>query len=401
MVALAFALSAVGLVLQPAVHTAAARRAVGPSVTMIATADLKKQLVRKALDFRAAQEQRWEQEEAGALTLTLGREASDVTQTDERIKSPLAAEGFGNVEVATDARLGSLRNETISLVEDLSSRSPTLKPFKGWRQRGWRRQKETLEPSPLEGKWMLLFTTGADATFRRTDEQGAATTYTQISAERGHVVNCVDFSSETSKLQGFRVVVAGYPISTDEIQLKFRRVKLLRRSRFRWLSTIIIPLPPSGLLRALSRWASRGKGQLSNRGAGFKILYLDDDMRMHLTFDGQYFVQMRPEAYEAALQAAQAPTAESSKWTEQAMERISTAATQAAPQAATQAEEPAAEVSLAEMEAAAELSFMSAEQALAYLSDAETSSALLAAGVSREDLDKSVAIVRCAIGGDA
>ena len=83
------------------------------------------------------------------------------------------------------------------------------------------------------------------------------------------------------------------------------------------------------------------------------------------------------------------------------MERISTAATQAAPQAATQAEEPAAEVSLAEMEAAAELSFMSAEQALAYLSDAETSSALLAAGVSREDLDKSVAIVRCAIGGDA
>ena len=74
------------------------------------------------------------------------------------------------------------------------------------------------------------------------------------------------------------------------------------------------------------------------------------------------------------------------------MERISTAATQAA----TQADEPTREASLAEMEAAAELSFMSAEQALAYLSDAETSSALLAAGVSREDLDKSVAIVRCA-----
>ena len=33
-------------------------------------------------------------------------------------------------------------------------------------------------------------------------------------------------------------------------------------------------LPPSGLLRALSRWASRGKGQLSNRGAGFQLLYL-------------------------------------------------------------------------------------------------------------------------------
>jgi len=68
-------------------------------------------------------------------------------------------------------------------------------------------------------------------------------------------------------------------------------VKLLRRSRL--FKTIVVPLPPSWLLRAISRWASRGKGQLSQRGAGFKLLYLDDDMRMHLTFDGQYFVQRR------------------------------------------------------------------------------------------------------------
>ena len=28
-------------------------------------------------------------------------------------------------------------------------------------------------------------------------------------------------------------------------------------------------------------------------GAGFTLLYLDDDLRMHRTFDGQYFVQQR------------------------------------------------------------------------------------------------------------
>jgi hypothetical protein len=285
-----------------------------------------------------------------------------------------------------DENLAQLRNETIALVEDLSTRSPTPEPFAGWRRRGWGRQRQERGSSPLEGKWMLLFTTGADATFRKTDEQGAATTYTQISAERGHVVNCVDFSSNTSKLQGFRVVVAGYPISADEVQLKFRRVKLLRRSR--WLSTITIPLPPSRVLRALSRWASRGKGQLSQRGAGFKILYLDDDMRMHLTFDGQYFVQMRPAAYEAALQAAQAPPPVS-KWTEQAIESV--AAT------VTQADAPTVEASLAEMAAAAELSRMSAEQALAYLSDAETSRAMLDAGVCRVDLEEAIEIVRGAV----
>jgi len=86
-------------------------------------------------------------------------------------------------------------------------------------------------------------------------------------------------------------VVKGQKISDTEVQLRFRRVKLLRRSRF--LRTLIIPLPPSGLLRAIARWASRGKAQLSSRGAGFQMLYLDHDLRMHKTFDGQFFVQQR------------------------------------------------------------------------------------------------------------
>ena len=264
-------------------------------------APIRQELVSKALAFRTLQEQRWEQESVAADdTFALGREANDVTRskTDERLKSPLAAEGFGNVELAFDATLTELRNEIVALIEALSARSPTPEPFAAWRQ-----SNAPEGACPLEGQWMLLFTTGADATFRKTDKQGQATTFTQISAKRGHIVNCVDFSSETAKLQGFRVVVAGFPLSADEVQLKFRRVKLLRRSH--WLKTVVIPLPPSRLLRALSRWASRGKGQLSRRGAGFKVLYLDATMRMHLTFDGQYFVQMRPEAFEAAI-AAQA-----------------------------------------------------------------------------------------------
>ena len=92
-------------------------------------------------------------------------------------------------------------------------------------------------------------------------------------------------------MRGFRVVVKGKALSDNEVQLYFRRVKLLRRSR--WLRALVLPLPPSWLLRALARRASRGKAELSDRGAGFTMLYLDDTLRCHLTFDGQYFVQQR------------------------------------------------------------------------------------------------------------
>jgi len=217
---------------------------------------------------------------------------ASVLQPNERFKSPLAAESLTNVDLAADGPLATLRGEIIEVIEALAERNPTPQPFEGWRG------KPSGTLSPLDGTWRLLFTTAADATFRKTDAQGEAKTYQEISAARGHFVNCVDFSSETAKLKGFRVVVAGVPLSADEVQLKFRRVKLLRRSR--WLRTIVIPLPPSGLLRAISRWASRGKGQLSSRGAGFQILFLDEELRMHKTFDGQYFVQLRPAAYEEA-----------------------------------------------------------------------------------------------------
>ena len=59
------------------------------------------------------------------------------------------------------------------------------------------------------------------------------------------------------------MVVKGKRLSDTEVQLYFRRVKLLRRSRL--LRTLTIPLPPSWLLRALARFASRGKAQLSSR----------------------------------------------------------------------------------------------------------------------------------------
>lgn len=245
--------------------------------TELSTTELKARLLESAKAFKAAQEEKWDAEaKASAFA-----ETDDVAQLDERLSSPLKAEAFGNVELGYDVKLGHLRNKTIELLEELSTRNPTPAPFDGWKT----------DECKLDGTWRLLFTTGADATFRKTEISGKPVTFQQIDAKKGYFVNSVDFPLSTGKLKGFRVVVKGVKLSNDEVSLRFRRVKLRRRSRL--LKTIIFPLPPSWFLRALARWSSRGKAQLSPRGAGFRMLYLDDDLRAHKTFDGQYFLQQR------------------------------------------------------------------------------------------------------------
>jgi len=243
----------------------------------LSTDELKAALLDSAKAFKAAQEEKWEVEDKASVIA----DADGVAQVDERLSSPLKAEAFGNVELGYDEKLGALRNQTIALLEQLAERSPTQAPLAGWRT----------DDCMLDGTWRLLFTTGADATFRKTEGSGRPVTFQKIDARKGYFVNSVDFPTSGGKLKGFRVVVKGVKLSDTEVRLKFRRVKLLRRSRL--LKTLVVPLPPSWFLRALARWSSRGKAQLSKRGAGFEMLYLDDELRAHKTFDGQYFLQQR------------------------------------------------------------------------------------------------------------
>jgi hypothetical protein len=232
------------------------------------TAELKRQLLASAAAFKAAQEARWEEEK------------------EEAKSSILNAESVANIQ--SDTKCTALREQTIELINQLAAENPSGAPFADWKS------ANVPKGTGLDGTWELQFTTGADATFRKTEKSGAAKTYQEIDASKGMFVNCVDFDSPDAKLKGFRVYVAGKKLSDTEVQLKFRAVKLLRRSRL--LKSVVIPLPPSWLLRGVAKLASRGKAKLSDRGAGFQMLYLDEDLRMHKTFDGQYFVQSRSGA---------------------------------------------------------------------------------------------------------
>lgn len=260
-------------------------RLAGPSLELQLAKD---QLVSLTEMFRQKQEAMWDMLESEEL------EKKKQSHTSKSSTSPslLEAESFASQRIQLDGELADLRNQTVQAIHKLSELNPTAKPNLGWRGYGG------LAPSKcqLNGTWKLLFTDAADATFRR-GRRGNATTFQEIDATEGWFVNCVDFSNDKSKLKGFRVFVEGDALSDDEMQLSFRKVRLLRRSRFpKLFGEITIPLPNPGLLRSTGRFFAKAKGgkvNPSDRGAGFKLLYLDEDLRAHETFDGLYFVQKR------------------------------------------------------------------------------------------------------------
>ena len=111
----------------------------------------------------------------------------------------------------------------------------------------------------------------------------------------GTLTNVVDF--EKGKLKGFRVVVEGEPISETTMRLSFKKLKLLRKSRFpRLFGEITIRLP-SRLIRWLGSSSKNGEKEvvdgISNIGPYLQLRYLDDNLRMHTTNTGNWFIQTR------------------------------------------------------------------------------------------------------------
>mmetsp|Transcript_831 Transcript_831/g.2637 ORF Transcript_831/g.2637 Transcript_831/m.2637 type:complete len:265 (-) Transcript_831:8-802(-) len=244
----------------------------------------KAELLRLVEDFRVKQEDMWE---------VMEQKAAAEKKKGGKKTSLLNAESFASQQVELSEELSELRNRTVAAIQRLVAQNPTPEPCLGWRGFGGSSPAD----SPLNGTWKLLFTDAADATFRK-GKRGSAKTFQEVDAEKGLFVNCVDFSKTDAKLRGFRVFVEGEALSPSEMQLSFRKVRLLRNSRFpRLFGEVNIPLPNPKLLRNIGRFFAKamggGKPNESDRGAGFTLLYVDQDMRVHQTFDGLYFVQRR------------------------------------------------------------------------------------------------------------
>lgn len=246
--------------------------------------EAKAALVLAATAFREKQEQMWEMMDE--------QQAAEAAQKKKGGPSLLEAESFAAQKTVLTDELEGLRNNTVDAIHRLAALNPTEEPTKGWRGFGSTSPAEC----GLNGTWKLIFTDAADATFKK-GKRGSANTFQEVDADGGWFVNCVDFDNPKSKLQGFRVFVEGDALSEKEMQLSFRKVLLLRRSRFpKLFGRVTIPLPNPKFLRTVGRLLARamgGKPNPSDRGAGFTLLYLDGDLRIHQTFDGLFFVQKR------------------------------------------------------------------------------------------------------------
>mmetsp|Transcript_23576 Transcript_23576/g.51123 ORF Transcript_23576/g.51123 Transcript_23576/m.51123 type:complete len:364 (+) Transcript_23576:74-1165(+) len=193
-------------------------------------------------------------------------------------KSILSRDKFRTEKLDT----GEEGNAVMALAEELVKLNPTPVPTYGFG--GY--NDGSPSDCKLGGQWKLRFTTAADATFSESPKRGKTSTSQEIDCAKGTLTNVVDF--ERGKLDGFRVVVAGEAVSDKEIDLTFRKVEILRKSRFPKLFGKLSFRLPSKLIRRLS-------SDKDKRGPYLTLLYLDDDLRIHRSGTGNLFVQSRIE----------------------------------------------------------------------------------------------------------
>lgn len=198
---------------------------------------------------------------------------------------------FGSQSRAEDSVvLNNFGEEVLKLVDKITNLNPTSDPLKHWKSEEGNAQK-----CMLDGMWKLRFTTAADATFK-PGKRGPAFTLQRINATDGTLTNIIEFRENNGTLRNFNVVVEGDALSRQYLELDFKKVVINREPR-RWLARRLfkkftIPLPNFGFLERITRRKDK-VGERRTRKPGFEVLYLDDELRIHRTNQGQVFVQSR------------------------------------------------------------------------------------------------------------
>ena len=203
---------------------------------------------------------------------------------------------------AVSERVGVAADAVVKAVEEVTAANPTPEPTAGFGT------AEGASVCPLHGRWRNVWTTAADATFSPESKRGGANVSNIVDAASGRTTNIIDFLprdhpafratrtvAPKPPLESLNVVLKAKAVSPSRIELVFRfvkpRVKILGRYR-----TLIIPVPGPFITRILFFFRPRKKVP----PAFFDVLYLDDDLRVHKTGQGNLFVQRRAQAPVAA-----------------------------------------------------------------------------------------------------
>ena len=135
-----------------------------------------------------------------------------------------------------------------------------------------------------------MWTTAADATFEANSTRGDADVSNVVDAVRGEIVNVINFKSPTRALDQLAVRLSATATSDRRVSIVFRNVKVRFAKRFLGIfKTLTIPVPAPTITRILFFFKRDKTPPLPF----FDLLYLDEDLRIQRTGEGNIFVQRR------------------------------------------------------------------------------------------------------------
>ena len=145
--------------------------------------------------------------------------------------------------------------------------------------------------SPLTGEWSNLWTTAADATFDSKSERGAAKVSNVVDARKGRITNVIKFTDPESKADALRVRLTAKAVGARRLELTFRWVCVTFKKRlFGLFRSVYVPLVPATFL---ARLIFLFRPKIKPATPFFDLLYLDDELRVQRTGEGNVFVQKR------------------------------------------------------------------------------------------------------------
>jgi len=234
--------------------------------------------------------------------------------------------------------VGNAAQVVMDICDELATVNPTSIPAQ------YLGDKQNYHKAPLDGTWKLLFSNAADAIFTKNSKRGAAKIRNVVDARRGRITNIIDFEpiditttpttttttttinkqddddDEQAKkkrqqkeptLKQLNVIIKAKAVNDRRVELDFRYAKivltrLLGLPLFGRTLTLYIPVPATfitktiNLLQRVARFIRLSKQEEPRTTKGyFDVLYLDHQLRVHKTGQGNLFVQAKEDWKEA------------------------------------------------------------------------------------------------------
>ena len=217
----------------------------------------------------------------GVVPVDFGVKGGELESKDRTPRNLLASGAFANVSKDVGDAAVEVAKQ-IELLGEVPSLAADATKFFG-----------TAEGAacPLNGGWRNLWTTAADATFSNDSKRGDALVGNVVDAVNGRITNVITFLPEDRKIDQLRVAIAGTPLSKTRLQLTFRSATFRFKNRFLGLfKSLVLPVPAVTFTKILFFFRPKKKPPPPPY---FDVLYLDDDLRIQQTGDGNLFVQQR------------------------------------------------------------------------------------------------------------